>query len=271
MNTESRELAVGGSVRDRMDYAKALAVSNLLPTAYRKHPENVLVAMEFGAALGIPPIQAINSIHVIEGKPTASADLIASLVRRAGHKLRIETGRDGDGPTVTATLIRVDDPEFAFAVTWTMAKARAAGLLGKGVWKQYPDQMLRNRAVTEVCRQGAGDALYSVIYTPEELGHDDPKAQTGQAVVDPQPDQEPESVASREQLQRVGELMAHLQMSGEQGLKVARHVTGRDLHSARELTPDEADSLIAELETHIDRHDDGEADGEEVAPDGDAE
>lgn len=266
MTNESKELAVG-SVRDRMDYAKALAVSNLLPTAYRKRPENVLVAMEFGAALGIPPIQAINSIHVIEGKPTASADLIASLVRRAGHKLRIETGRDGDGPTVTATLIRVDDPEFAFTVTWTMAKARAAGLLGKGVWRQYPDQMLRNRAVTEVCRQGAGDALYSVIYTPEELGHDDPKAQTVQAVVDTEP--EPEPVASREQLQRVGELMARLQMSGEQGLKVARHVTGRDLHSARELTPDEADNLIAELDDQLTEHDDSSV--EEVAPDGDTE
>lgn len=158
----------GSNLLDRMEYAKALASASLLPTQYRQNPGNVLLAMELGDALGIRPIQAINAVHVIEGKPSASADLIASLVRKAGHKLRVS----GDDTTATATIIRADDPDFSFAATWTVDRAKAAGLANKGVWKSYPAAMLKARAITEVARAGASDALYGVIYTPEELGAD---------------------------------------------------------------------------------------------------
>ncbi len=158
----------GNNLLDRMEYARALASASLLPTQYRQNPGNVLLAMELGDALGIRPIQAINAVHVIEGKPSASADLIASLIRKAGHKLRVK----GDDLTATAQIIRADDPEYTFEVTWTIERAKAAGLTGKGVWKNYPAAMLKARAITEVARAGASDALYGVIYTPEELGAD---------------------------------------------------------------------------------------------------
>jgi len=154
------------ALSERMEFARALSTASLLPRAYQQNPGNVLLAMELGDALGIRPIQAINAVHVIEGKPSASADLIASLVRKAGHKLRIS----GDDTTATAQIIRADDPEFTYEATWTMDRAKAAGLTGKGVWKAYPAAMLKARAITEVARMGASDALYGVVYTPEELG-----------------------------------------------------------------------------------------------------
>ncbi len=156
------------SLPDKMQYAKAMAGSNLLPRQYQGNPANLLFALEYADALGVSPINAITSIHVIEGKPTASADLIAGLVRRAGHKLRVS----GDDRTATAQIIRADDPDFTYEVTWTLDRAKAAGLAGKAVWKQYPAAMLRSRAITEVARMGASDALYGVIYTPEEVGAD---------------------------------------------------------------------------------------------------
>jgi hypothetical protein len=150
----------------KMDYARAMAGSNLLPKQYQNQPANLLFALEYADALGVAPISAITSIHVIEGKPSASADLIAALVRRAGHKMRIS----GDDTYALAQIIRADDPEFVYEARWDMAKARAASLTGKGVWKSYPGAMLRSRAITEVARMGASDALFGVIYTPEELG-----------------------------------------------------------------------------------------------------
>lgn len=151
----------------RIHYAKALAASSIIPDAYRDQPANVLVAVETGAALGIPAIQALSGIAVIKGKAAMSADLMSAVVRRAGHRLRV-TEHDG---AVTATLIRADDPDFAYEVTWDRAKAERAGLWGqRGPWALYPGQMLRARAVTEVCRQGASDALMGVTYAPEELG-----------------------------------------------------------------------------------------------------
>ena len=152
-------------VQARLQYAKALAAASIIPTQYQRKPANVLVAIETGNALGIPAIQALNSIAVINGRATLSADLMAAVVRRAGHRLRVWE----DGPeSVTATLIRADDPDGAFTATWTREKATRAGLWGnRGPWTQYPTQMLRARAITEVCRQGASDALMGLVYTPE--------------------------------------------------------------------------------------------------------
>jgi hypothetical protein len=160
--------AQGNALSDKMAYAQAMASSTLLPKQYQRQPGNLLFALEYADALGVSPIHAITSIHVIEGKPTASADLIAALIRKAGHRLRIT----GDDTQCVAILIRQDDPDFEFRAEWTMKKAQSAGLTGKGVWKNYPGAMLRSRAITEVARMGAPDALYGVIYTPEELGAD---------------------------------------------------------------------------------------------------
>jgi len=157
----------GAGLVDKMEYARTLAVSSLLPKSYQKQPANVLLAIELGDALGIPTIQAINGIHVIEGKPTASAELIASLVRRAGHKLRVTV--DDTKQVAVAQIIRADDPDFVYEARWDMRKAQQAGLAGKGNWKSHPVQMLRNRAVTEVARMGASDALYGVSHTPDEV------------------------------------------------------------------------------------------------------
>ena len=152
-----------------MDYAKALAPSDLLPKQYRGNPANVLVAIEYGAALGLEPMAAIQGIHVVEGKPTASAQLIGALVRKAGHRLRVQC----DNGRAVATIIRADDPDFTFTAVWTLDRAQKAGLAGKGVWKQYPDQMLKNRAITEVARDACPEVLAGVSYTAEELGSDE--------------------------------------------------------------------------------------------------
>ena len=76
---------------------------------------------------------------MVEGKPTASAQLIGALVRMAGHRLRV-TGNDTEAH---AQVIRSDDPDFAFESVWTLDRAARAGLTGKGVWKSYPAAMLK--------------------------------------------------------------------------------------------------------------------------------
>jgi len=150
---------------ERITYSKALSASDLLPKQYRGRPENVLVALEYGAALGLAPMAAIQGIHVVEGKPTASAQLIGALVRMAGHRLRV-TGNDTEAH---AQIIRTDDPDFAFESVWTIDRAARAGLTGKGVWKSYPAAMLKARAITEVARDACPEVLAGVAYTAEEL------------------------------------------------------------------------------------------------------
>lgn len=151
---------------DRLQHAQAVAQSSLIPDGYRDQPANILWAMDLADALNIPFPQVMQTMAVMRGRMTMSADLMAAVVRRAGHKLRVRE----QGMAVTAALIRQDDPDYEFTATWDEAKARQAGLWGqRGPWTQYPAQMLRSRAITEVCRQGASDALAGTIYSPDEL------------------------------------------------------------------------------------------------------
>lgn len=151
-----------------MQFAEKLSLADLLPKSYQRKPANVLYAIEYGRTIGVPAMTAILGIHVIEGKPTASAALISGLVRRAGHKLRVVA--DEKKLTVTATIVRNDDPDFVFTSTWDMDRAKTAELTGKKVWKNFPLSMLKARATTEVARDACQEALFGLLYTPEELG-----------------------------------------------------------------------------------------------------
>lgn len=159
---------ITANLHERAAYIARIAPSTIIPTAYRGNPANAFVAAETGAALGLEPLQALASIAVINGRATLSSDLMAAVIRRAGHTLRLV---ENSPESVTATLIRADDKTFKFEVTWDKDKAVKAGLWGqKGPWSQYPTQMLRARAITEVARQGASEALMGMIYSPEDFG-----------------------------------------------------------------------------------------------------
>lgn len=158
---------ITANLQERAAYIARIAPSTIIPTAYRSNPSNAFVAAETGAALGLEPLQALASIAVINGRATLSSDLMAAVIRRAGHTLRIV---ENSPESVTATLIRADDKTFKFEVTWDKDKAVKAGLWGqRGPWSQYPAQMLRARAITEVARQGASEVLMGMIYSPEDF------------------------------------------------------------------------------------------------------
>lgn len=155
-------------VPDRMRYAEALSGASLLPDSYRGKPANLLLALEYGAALGIAPMVAVQEIHIIKGKPTLSALLQAALVRRAGHTLRVT----GDHLSATCSIIRADDPDFTFSTTWTLDRAKAAGLTSNDSWRKYPDNMLKARAISECARNACPDVIAGFGYTAEEMGED---------------------------------------------------------------------------------------------------
>jgi hypothetical protein len=181
----TREIAVRALSASRMvaeiQYARMLAESGLLPKEYRNQPANVLFAVEYGTMLNLPPMAAITGIHIIEGKPTASAGLISGLVRRAGHKLRV--GFDAATMTGWASIHRADDPGFEFRSEWNLDRALTAELCtlrdgkpyavdsrGRSLpWRKFFPSMTKRRAITEVARDACEEVLFGLHYTPEEL------------------------------------------------------------------------------------------------------
>lgn len=156
-----------GSLPEKMEYARALAASGMIPAAYKQQPANVLVAIEYGEALGIKPIVAISEINVISGTPSPSASLMASLARAAGHRVR--TWNDETDGAGICEIVRCDDPEFTHRSRWDEAKARQAGYWGKGHWAKDPQTMLRWRAISECVRLACPEVLGGLRYTPEEV------------------------------------------------------------------------------------------------------
>lgn len=161
------------SIVERAQWANQLAAADLLPAAYKGRPGNLIMAAELAKSLNLHPMTAITGMYVINGKPSASAALMSALVRRAGHKIRVT----GNNIKATAWLIRADDPDFQYEVTWELKRnpngnpsAEEAGLLGKDTWRNYPASLLKWRAISQVCRDGAEEALMGLHYTPEEMG-----------------------------------------------------------------------------------------------------
>lgn len=149
----------------QMDYARAVSSGSMLPDSYRNKPADILIAVGLGQAMGLSPAESLYRIAVIKGKPTASAELIAAQVRKAGHKLRVK----GDDTTCTATIIRADDAEFPFEVTRDLAWAKGMGLANNDNYKKQPGTMLQWRAITACARLACPEALYGVQYTPDEI------------------------------------------------------------------------------------------------------
>lgn len=149
----------------RMEYAEQLATSGLIPTTFQKHPENVLVAIEWGRELGLSPIAAMKEIYVVHGQPSLSAKSMLGLARKAGHRVRIK----GEDQQATCEIVRADDPEYTHSVTYTLDDAKRAGLLGGTGWKNNPKTMLRWRAASECIRMACPEVLGGISYTPEEM------------------------------------------------------------------------------------------------------
>lgn len=167
-------------INQTMEWCNAMAQGDLLPQQYRNKPANIMFAAEYADAIGVSRIHVLTSIAVVNGRPSPSADLMASMARTAGHRLRVTV----NGMSATAVLIRKDDPDFEFSSTWDEARAKRAKLWGKaGPWSQYPEAMLRSRAISEVIRLGCPEVMAGAIYTPEEMESAEAQTQTVQASV----------------------------------------------------------------------------------------
>ncbi|HYX15684.1 MAG TPA: hypothetical protein VE944_15210 [Nostoc sp.] len=122
-----------------------------------------------GLELGFGPLASMVGVHIINGKPSIGANLMAAAVKRSGkYNYRI-TRHDNDG----CTIVFYENGEVIGESTFTRDDAQAAGALdGKNghTWKKFPRNMMFNRAMSNGVRWYCPDIFAgSVAYTPEEL------------------------------------------------------------------------------------------------------
>lgn len=251
-----------------MKYSELVSRSDLLPQAYRGRPANVLIAVGLGKAMGLSRAESLYRIDVIQGKPTASAELISANVRKAGHKLR--TVVNEQEMWAETTIIRADDPDAPpQPVRRDMAWAQRMGLAGKDNYKKQPLTMLTWRSITAAARLMCPEALYGVQYTPDELMDsgaarvDSDQAATSAAsaaVFTPAAKGEPTATADELSDDQKSTLTALFEDVGIPRDRQAEYIVDtigqRDM--SRKLTVDEADRVIGALRRYI------EGDGQTV-------
>lgn len=149
--------------------AEKIANTEMVPTALRGRPEAVLAVMLAGHEAGVAPMQSLQKIHIIEGRPAMAAELMRALVMQHGHELVYD---ETTTTSVTASGRRRGAERWT-KVMWTMDDAKRGGLDGKPNWRKWPRAMLIARATAELCRMIFPDVLAGISYTVEELSDGD--------------------------------------------------------------------------------------------------
>lgn len=153
--------------------AEKIAGTEFVPAALRGKPEAVLACILAGHEAGISPLQALSKIHIIEGRPAMSSELMRALVLQHGHELVYD---EVSTTSVTASGRRRGSERWT-KTTWTMDDAKRGGLDQKQNWRRWPRAMLTARATAELCRMVFPDVLAGISYTIEELSDGDGPAE----------------------------------------------------------------------------------------------
>jgi hypothetical protein len=179
-----------------MRFAELLARSDFVPPAFKGKPGNVIAAVQMGAELGFSPMQSLQNIAVINGKPGVYGDGLLALIqgRPDCEDITEDKPTPANKMTATCTIKRVG--RSAVVGTFSEEDAKKAQLWTKqGPWTQYPKRMLQMRARAFAIRDAFADALHGIGIV-EEL-QDIPAREARVSVRGREPDHSPDNDGSR--------------------------------------------------------------------------
>ena len=181
-------------------FCRAIVNSGLAPSSFQT-PEQVMVAIQCGLEIGLPPMQALQTIAVINGRPSLFGD--GALALAMAHQLwgGIEETHVAETNTAVCKVwrfIRREDktPKLTLR-TFSEEDAKRAKLWGRsGPWSAYPKRMLQMRARSFALRDAFPDALRGVGISEEVSDYQPMKPARGREVASNLvlPDAEPESI-----------------------------------------------------------------------------
>ncbi len=151
---------------EAMKYAELLAKSSVVPRNYQGKPGDIVVAIQMGQELGLKPIQALQNIAVINGKPSIYGDSLLALVKN--HPSCQDVVETFDPVKMEATCVAKRKGKEDVKRDFNKEKATKAQLWGKqGPWSQYPERMLQMRARGFALRDQFPDVLQGLILAEE--------------------------------------------------------------------------------------------------------
>lgn len=181
MNASSM-LADPAALQAVMNYCETLAKSDFIPKDYQDKPGNVLVAIQWGMEVGLQPLQAMQNIAVVNGRPSMWGDAVLALVKGSSVYEYIKESFDDAKMIATCEVKRKG--EDAVIRTFSKGDAEKANLWSKsGTWQNYPKRMLQMRARAWALRDAFPDVLKGMAIA-EEVADIDAQSSTVSTVVD---------------------------------------------------------------------------------------
>jgi len=150
---------------DPVALGKVLAQSGYFSDA--KQAAQAAVKVMAGEEVGLGPIASMTNIHIVQGKVTIGANMIAALIRRhPDYDYEVTEHTD---KVCSIRFIYKGKP--AGVSTFSMEDAATAGLTKNPTWRAHPRNMLFARAISNGAKWYAPDVSAGApIYTPDELG-----------------------------------------------------------------------------------------------------
>ncbi|WP_010517876.1 recombinase RecT [Komagataeibacter oboediens] len=156
------------SFEQLVKFADIASRSGMVPSAYSGKPQAVLIAVQMGSELGLAPMQSLQNIAVINGRPSVWGDALLGLVKASAVCDDVVETMEGEGDALTAICVAKRKGKSPVEARFSVEDAKAAGLWNKqGPWKQYPKRMLQMRARGFALRDAFPDVLRGLI-TAEE-------------------------------------------------------------------------------------------------------
>jgi hypothetical protein len=270
------------------ELAETIANTAFVPAALRKDKASITAALLQGRELGLQPMASLQHIHVIEGRPTLSAQSMRAIVLARGHSIEVVES--------TSELCRIKGKR-ASDKTWTetrftIQEANKANLTRKSNWQAYAKDMLFARATSRLCRMIFPDVIGGISYTPEDIAEEiatteveeptpvirrkavkevetvevaeieAPKPQASQVVeteaYEPPLSFEDEEIVEVEPVAMITEAQLRKLMVQFKALEISSRaqriaecaaIIGREILSSKEMTKDEASQVIEHFES----------------------
>ena len=146
------------NMKEAMEFANIIAESEFIPKEYQRKPGNILVSIQLGNEVGLGPIQSLQTIAVINGRPAIYGDGMLALVQSSPLCENFEEGYDEQQQSAWCRVKRAGRKERVSH--FSMDDAKQAKLQGKqGPWSMYPKRMCQMRARSWALRDEFADVL----------------------------------------------------------------------------------------------------------------
>ena len=157
------------TLSEAISFSEMLASSSMIPKQFQGKAEDVLVCVQWGLEIGLAPLQALQNIAVINGKPSIYGDAAIALVQASSVCEDVEEYFEGEGtPNPVAVCVARRKGRKAVTVRFGIDDAKRAGLWGKqGPWSMYPKRMMQMRARGFALRDAFPDVLRGLITSEE--------------------------------------------------------------------------------------------------------